>query len=61
MGAEREEMRLRRLRPHRPAGQCGETGREVGVVGGDEPGTGVPLASHTLQKEKEGFDYELAY
>lgn len=61
MVAECEEVRLRRLRPHRPPGQRVEAGREVGAVGGDEPGTGVPLASHTLQKEKEGFDYELAY
>lgn len=45
MGTEREEVRLLRLRPHRPPGQRGEAGREVGAgglkrsVGG---GYGVP-------------------
>lgn len=36
VGAVGEAMRLLRLRPHRPPGQRGEAGREVGEVCGDE-------------------------
>lgn len=63
VGAEREEVRLLRLRPHRPPGQCGEAGQEVGAVGGDEFSEGAlaPLSPHTLQKRERRLDYELTY
>ena len=38
MGAVREEVRLLRLRPHRPPGQRGEAGREVGRSGAEQIG-----------------------
>lgn len=61
VGAEREKVRLLRLCPHRPPGQRGGAGREVGAVDGDEPGAGAPLSPHTLQKRERRLDYELTY